>query len=300
MNDLALWKHYLVDMPRYALLNRHRMPDRIALEQEPFLKAGAAYLRHQLGSRFTSVSDDEIAQRASLVRLWRESDTYGAIGLGSPTHPRHVRMEGQEHLENLRGTARPIFMLTGHVGSFYFGFQSLAACGFNVFPVARSVDQSSATPKPTQHYLRHNYRLSERLLNRGHYLYTDYEGRFDRKIVAASKEAASVIPNLLDMPTTLYGGKRAEVSFLGGPCLMPVNFIQWAGKRKGVFLTYWTGYDSDYSGTAKPRRYVKIEPVIASGEPEAILQEYARRLESHVCESPWNWMALPIAGQYRG
>lgn len=298
MTELPLWKHYLLDMPRYAMTNRYTLPDHSAREQEPFFVAGAEYLRQQLGERFTDLEAGEIARRASWVRVWRESDTYTALGLGPDRQFSTPRLLGREHLEALRDATQPIFMLTAHVGSFYFAFQELAACGFDVYPVARSVDRSSATPRATQRYLDINYRLSGRRLNRGHYLYTDYDGRFDRKIVEATRSGGKLIPNLLDMPPRLYPGKRAPVEFLGKTAHMPINFIQWASKKRGIFLTYWTGYESDFSSSGKPRRFLQIEPPIIADTPEQILQAYVSRLEAHVAAMPWNWMALPIAEQY--
>ena len=298
MSDCSLWWHYLLGMPLYTLTNRYSHPDRIALENEPHFQAGATYLRQQLGERFCPLSDWEIARRASWTRLWREADTYAALGLGR-IDPCDIRIRGHEYLNAALSSGKTVYMLTAHAGSFYFACQSLAAYGFNVFPIARSVDTSTATPKPVQWYLNLNYRLSGQKFNQGHYLYTDFGGRFDRRSIEAARSKRSLLLNAIDMPPTLYLGKRATVKFLGQSSDLPINFIQWAHRRNGILMSYLTGYDADFTNPARrPQRTLEIFPPFTESTPEAILQTYANRLEAHITSTPWNWMGLPIAAQY--
>lgn len=295
MNNREFWRYYFWALPRYAWTQHYRMPDRMAQENEPASMAGAAYLRACLNGRFSTVADAEIARRSSWVRLWRESGAYAALGCGM-----HVPalVEGAEHLSAATSLGRPLVLLTAHVGNPYLACASLADSGYPVFPVARSVDRSINTPLPTQWFLRLNYRATERKLNDGHYLYTDYSGGLDKRIIKVLRQSDALCVNLIDMPVTLYGGKRHTVMFLGRPAALPLNFIHWARKKQALFLTCWNGFESDFASSAKPRHWVRVEPPIEAADAESVLQVYADRLSALVAREPWQWMGLPIAAQY--
>jgi lauroyl/myristoyl acyltransferase len=298
MNNRELWQYYFGQLPCYAMSRRYRMPDLVALEQESSCQAGAAYLRECLGGEFTIIPDAEIARRASWVRLWRESGAYDALGLTPRKFSQSARLEGHEHLLAAATLGRPLILLTAHVGNPYLACATLANAGYPVFPVARSVDRSETTPMPVQWFLRLNYWASERKLNRGHYLYTDFSGKFDKRITTVLRQSNALCVNLIDMPATLYGGKRYPVTFLGKPALLPVNFIHWARKKRAVFLTYWNGFGSDFSDNCTPHRWVRIESLIETDSAEGVLQTYAERLSALITREPWQWMGLPIASQY--
>lgn len=295
VNNREYWRYYFWDLPRYAWTQRYRMPDSGALENEPACAAGAAYLRECLGGSLSAVPDAEIARRFSWVRLWREHGAYAALGFGT-REP--ALLEGIEHLVAAASLGRPLVLLTAHVGNPYLACVAIAANGYPVFPVARSVDHSSATPLPVQGFLHLNYRATERKLNHGHYLYTDYSGALDKRIIAVLRQRGALCVNLIDMPVTLYGGKRHTVTFLGRPAALPLNFIRWARKKQALFLTCWNGFESAFTSSAKPRHWVRVEPPIEADDAESVLQVYADRLSDLVAREPWQWMGLPIAAQY--
>jgi lauroyl/myristoyl acyltransferase len=295
MNDREYWRYYFWDLPIYSWMRRYHMPDRLALENEPACTAGAAYLRQCFGDSFTTVSDVEIARRFSWIRLWRESGAYEALGLGAAES---VLLEGDTHLAAAAAQDRPLVLLTAHVGNPYLACVALATMGYSVFPVARSVDRSTATPLAVQKFLHLNYRATEPKLNNGHYLYTDYSGVLDKRIIQVLGQSGALCVNLIDMPATLYPGKRHTVSFLGRPTALPFNFIRWARKKRAMFLTFWNGFEFTLTQSEKPRQWVRIDPTIEAEDAETILQIYAERLDNLVSQEPWQWMGLPIAYQF--
>ncbi len=300
MNEYELWRYYFWQLPRFAWGGRYRMPDSIALELEPACQAGAAYLRDCLGSAFSTLSDVEIARRASWVRLWRESGAYTARSPGWGV-VRPALIEGHEHLLAAATRGRPLVLLTAHLGNPYLACATLASAGHPVFPMARSVDHSPATPRPVRCFLHLNYWATERKLNRGHYLYTDFAGRLDKRIVKILRQPGALCVNLIDMPVTLYEGKRHPVTFLGRHAELPISFIRWACKKQAVFLTFWNGFEADFSQLGNPgraMRWVRIESPIEAGTAEAVLQTYADRLSAILGREPWQWMGLPIAPQF--
>jgi hypothetical protein len=307
MSDRELWRYYFGQLPWFTLTGRYRMPDRQAPEFEAACQAGAAYLRECLGATFTQRTDEEIARRASWVRLWRESGAYAALRPGC-AEAAPARLEGMEHLQAALATGRPLVLLTAHVGNPYLACTSLAAAGHAVFPVARSVDRSAATPRPVQHFLQLNYRTTARHLG-GHYLFTDFAGTLDKRIITTLRQPGALCVNLIDMPPRLYQGKRLAIKFLGRPAELPVSFVHWALRKQALFLTFWNDFEfpDDFkadTGAGKPRRRVCIDPPIQpagamdGATAESVLQEYAFRLERPLAAAPWNWMGLPIAPQF--
>ena len=303
MNSGQLWRYYFWQLPCYVWGGRSRMPDRIAQEMEQACQAGAAYLRECLGGDFIPLADAEIARRASWVRLWRESGAYSAL-LPSQSDAELVQMEGGEHLLAAASHGRPLILLTAHLGNPYLACATIATAGNRVFPVARAVDHSPATPRPVRYFLHLNYWATERKLNRGHYLYTDFAGKLDKRIVTVLRQPGAVCVNLIDMPATLYESRRHAVRFLGRRAELPISFIEWACKKKAVFLTFWNGFSADFSQSGGPgdpgraKRWVRIEAPIGADTAEAVLQVYADRLTSLLAQEPWQWMGLPIASQF--
>lgn len=300
MNNRQLWRYHFWQLPRYAWNGRYRMPDCIAQELEPACQAGAAYLRECLGSAFSALPDAEIARRASWVRLWREVGAYTALSPGQDG-ALPARLEGHDHLLAAAAQRRPLVLLTAHLGNPYLACATLASAGHPVFPVARAVDRSPATPQPVRCFQHLNYWATERKLNRGHYLYTDFAGRLDKRIVTVLRQPNAVCVNLIDMPTTLYKGRRQAVTFLGRRAELPISFIQWAHKKGAVFLTFWNGFTADFSQSGNPgraTRWVRIESPIEADTAEMVLQIYADRLSTMLAQEPWQWMGLPIASQF--
>jgi len=295
MSDFGLWTYYSWRLPRLALGAGYIMPDEFSLRDEPHAEAGAVYLRSGLGTRFSSLSDKEIARRASWVRLWREAGAFQAACHVVP--PQDV--EGLEHVAVAMATGRPVVLLAAHVGNPYLACAALAASGYPVFPVARAVDRSEVTPLATQWFLRMNYWATERMLHGGRYLYTDFAGRFDRGVVEALLRPGALCVNLIDMPPTLYQGKRQNVNFLGRSASLPINFIRWAQRRhRAIFLTFWSAFDDGKSECGVPPLRVWVDPPIEEENSVNILQTYATRLEALIAEQPWGWMGLSIARQF--
>lgn len=295
MDEAALWRYYFGDVPGYARTGGYVMPDCMAQDETPAFRAGASHLRECLGNAFTTVSDEEIARRATWVRLARHAETfvYSTFSCRELGHNR--TLIGQHHLTEALASKRPLVLLSGHMGSNMM-YTYLACQGLKVFPIARSIEASVAiNPLPVQWFSHLTQTLSERTLGGGHFLYTNFGGHFTRTIQQIMHEPRSAFVILIDMPESLYSGKRQTVNLFGRPSTLPSNFVRWALKHDALFLTFWSRIEFN---EPRYRLTVEIRPPLTGGTTEHILQSYGDQLTAQVSREPWQWMGLPIASQY--
>jgi hypothetical protein len=299
-NDWWLWRHYFVDLPLCALgvtPKRVMEWDLLAGERHHTVQV-ADYLRRRLGGSFSPLPSDRIARLANRVRLVREGDTYASLLMSRSNLKKRFRVEGLAHLAEARRQERPIVLLGGHLGSNYTMWIALGFLGYTVYPIARAVDRSPATPKARQAYMALTYRLTSWKWS-GNYLYADSGGHFPKGrfpgILDGIFRQQGICFAAIDFPPTLFTGKQESVSFLGGRSLLPVSLIHMAAQRKAQFLTVWDGVE--FNGSRALRRIQLGRPLQGDSARE-IVQEYANRLTDFICREPWQWMGLLVAHQF--
>jgi len=299
LDDLRLWKYYFFDLP--LLSAGIKIPDLQALRQnilsEELARTREGYitLHRYLNRPVTEAETENCVKKSLWVKLIRESDAYTSLRMGPRTIKKYFRIEGIENLHSVTATGKPVILLTGHIGSFFIPAIAFSSAGYIVYPVARSVDRSSATPFSTRLYLTLNYRLSEKRFP-GRYLFTDFSGKIDRDIITILK-SSGILWTAIDMPRQLYEHKRLSVTLFGRPSSLPSGIIQWGLKRNAVFLTSWNTVEVSDNGNYY--RLLTVDPPIST-EPtvESILQAYADRLTKQIGGKPWQWMGLQIISQF--
>ncbi len=299
LSSWCQWRHYFFDLPLFALglqLQRLEEWDRLSGDREPLL-AGVEFLRRRLGADFSSLPGEEIARRANLVKLVRESDTYASLLINRRRLSRWFSFEGLPALCQAIQGERPVIFLGGHLGSNYTMWIALDRLGCTVYPVARAVDRSPATSRARQAYLELTYRLTGKKW-RGRYLFADAHGHFPRgqfpEMLDDVFKQGGICFAAIDFPPTLYQGKQEKVPFLGGMTALPGHFIQLGLQRNARFFTILEGIE--LRGRQKVRR-IHLQPIDLQ-DAAAILRVYAERLTAFICREPWQWMGLAIASQY--
>jgi lauroyl/myristoyl acyltransferase len=299
LDDLRLWKYYFFDLP--LLSAGIKTPDLQTLRQNILseelarTREGYIILCRRLNRPVSEAEAEDCVKKSLWVKLIRESDAFSSLKMGPRTIKRYFRINGIENLRSVTATGKPVILLTGHIGSFFIPAIAFSSEGYIVYPVARSVDRSNATPLATQLYLTLNYRLSGTRFP-GKYLFTDFSGRIDRDIITVLRNSG-ILWTAIDMPRRLYAHKRLPVILFGKPSSLPSGIIQWGLKKNAVFLTSWNTVEISDNGNYC--RHLTVDPPI-SAEPtvESILQVYADRLTKQIGEKPWQWMGLQIIKQY--
>lgn len=293
------WRYYFFDLSLWAAgIRTVRLERRLFSffqTEAPAIKNGIIKLYDFLKR---SVSDSEvegIVQKTFLVKVVRESDAYSCLGMSRKRFSKYFETQGIEHLLSAREQKRPIVLLTGHYGSFFIPAIAFSHMGFDVYPIARTVDNSPATPLATRIYLTLNYRFSERRFPAG-YIYTDFAGWIDRKVVSVLN-TGGILWTAIDFPERLYPHKRLPVRLLGLSSSLPSGIVRSALKRGAVFLTAWNSVES-MDGRNWYRSLTIDEPIVGKPTVEHILQTYADRLTERISNQPWQWMGLPIVSQY--
>ncbi|WP_079435499.1 lysophospholipid acyltransferase family protein [Zoogloea sp. LCSB751] len=287
-DDLPAWRHYFIDTPFWAAgLGGRRMEARM----QHFHRADLAPTRHALqflwGAAATDEALDAACRQALHCKIEREADAYRCQLPASPSYT----IEGLPHLQAACQQKGPVFLLTGHLGSFYTIAVALQRVGIPVFPVARSVDDSPANPTPRRLFERFNYASTERRIG-GHYLYTDFAGWMDKRIVSVCRQGGVVLV-LPDLPRRLFPGGRHPVTLFDRPATLPARLFELGHKYKARFLPTWS-----LIGTTRRARSLRIEAPLPTESVAATLQGYADSLSRIVREAPAQWMALPIIEQY--
>lgn len=297
MTGIQRLRYYFIDLPLWASGYRSR-----ALEQRlykifepeiPAIRNGYEALAGYMNKSITESEIADVLQKAFWVKIIRESDAYTSLRMSKKHLYRYFRFEGIDRLQSLRRENRPIIILTGHIGSYNpcIAFHHL---GFEVYPIARSVDKSPATPRLTRLYLALNYWLPGRRFS-AKYILTDFSGKIDRTIVSVSKNNG-IFWVAIDFPWRLYQHKHLPVRLFGQPATLPSGIVRWGIKKNALFLTGWNSVEADAGGFY---RLLSIDSsVLAGTDAQTILQAYADRLSEYVTKKPWQWMALPVIGQY--
>ncbi|MEI6215284.1 MAG: hypothetical protein WCP10_14355 [Desulfuromonadales bacterium] len=295
MTQLRDLRHYYLDLPLWACGCRtsgrwSRMRDYLEPDAAPF-EAGIRYLYSSCGKTIGQAELDQAVERALQIKAARESDAFACLGSGSLS-PRY-EIEGLEHLQAAMIHKRPIMLLTGHIGSFYTVSVALAQAGITASSLARSVAPSN--PYPRRSFEHTNYFLTGRRM-KGDWIYTNYAGKLDRRLVSVCREGGMLVV-LLDLPRSLFPAGRWPVNFLGRPSSLTGRTVELGLKYNALFLTAWNTIQVE-SGYGF-RRCLRIEPQLADeGGVDGILQQYADRLTSLVSREPWQWMAAPVAAQF--
>jgi len=298
LQELGRLRYYFIDLPLWACGYRSRaLERRLYSNFEPEIssfKDGYRTLAAYMDKAVTETEIDETVQKAFRVKVVRESDTYTSLRMTGKTLCRYFQFDGLEHLQTARKEKRPIIILTGHIGSFFIPSIAFYHLGYIVYPVARTVDRSAATPHLTRLYLTLNYKLPERRFP-AKYILTDFSGKIDRTIVSVAKENG-MFWAAIDFPMRLYQYKHLPVRLFGQPATLPSGIIRWGIKRKAIFLTGWNSVERDSKGFY---RLLSIEsPIVYESDAQEVLQAYADRLSAFVIRKPWQWMALPSIKHY--
>jgi lauroyl/myristoyl acyltransferase len=259
------------------------------------MKNGFITLCNYIKKTVSEAEIEDFIKRAFWIKVVRESDAYTSLRISKKKSHQFFQVEGIENLKSVMDRSSPVILLTGHIGSFFIPAIAFAHLGIPVFPIARNVDHSQATPLVRRIYEAVNYKLTEKRFL-GKYIFTDFSGRIDRTILNISK-SGGIFWTAIDIPKTLYPHKRVPVTFLGRPSSLPSGLIQWALKRGALFLTAWSTVESQ--DNSHFLRKIQIDTPIQCGlDAYGILQTYAYRLSSFIYEQPWQWMGLQIIKQY--
>lgn len=298
--SLSLWRHYFFDLPLFALGFHGKRLDDWDLssgERDPLL-AGIEYLRDRLGTDFSPLPGEEIARRANLVKLVRESDTFASVFMPRRRLSGWFAVEGLTELYKALQGDRPIIFLGGHLGSNYTMWLALDRLGCTVYPVARAVDRSPATPRARQAYMDLTYWLTRKKW-RGSYLLADAHGHFPSgqfpMILDDVFRRRGICFAAIDFPSGLYKGRQETVPFLGGMSSLPSHFIKLGLSRKARFFSILEGVEL---GEHRKIRHIHLQPMDYRADAGEILRVYAERLTDFICREPWQWMGLAIASQY--
>jgi Kdo2-lipid IVA lauroyltransferase/acyltransferase len=237
---------------------------------------------------------DDTVKKALLVKVVRESDAYSSLRMSKKHLDLYFLVKGIDNLKAARKDNRPVVLLTGHFGSFFIPAIAFSHMGFDVYPIARTVDKSSATPLSTRIYLTLNYKFSERRFPTG-YIYTDFAGWISRKVIHVLK-SGGILWTAIDFPARLYPHKRLPVRLLGLSSSLPSGVIHGALRRGAIFLTAWNSIET--TDGRNWYRVLTIDEPIPGETAHQILQTYADRLTERISSQPWQWMGLPIVSQY--
>lgn len=295
--EMRRLRYYFIDLPLWSYGCGGRALERRLYEyfepEIPSFRNGYEALAGYIGKKITEAEIDSVIQKIYWVKVVRESDAYTSLRMSRKHLHRYFRFEGIDSLRSLRKENRPIIILTGHIGSFFIPSIAFHHLGLEVYPIARSVDKSPATPLSNRLYLTLNYRLPERRFS-AKYILTDFSGRIDRKIVSVSKNNG-IFWVAIDFPWRVYQYKHLPVRLFGQAATLPSGIIRWGIKKKAIFLTGWNSIEADSKGFY---RLLSIDGPIEETDAQAVLQVYVDRLSECVIKQPWQWMALPVIRQY--
>jgi len=294
-----LWRYYFLDLPIWTCgLAGPRLTKSILHFLEPdglAVRSGYERLCGYLHRRVSPSQIDDVVRKALFVKIVKESDAYSSLRMSKKRFDRYFQVKGIDHLRAARKDNRPVVLLTGHYGSFFIPAIAFSHMGFDVYPIARKVDNSAATPLSTRIYLTLNYKFSERQFPAG-YIYTDFAGWIDRKVVSVLN-TGGILWTAIDFPERLYPHKRLPVKLLGLSSSLPSGMVRSALKRGAVFLTAWNSVES-MDGLNWYRSLTIDEPIAGKPTADFVLQTYADRLTERISSQPWQWMGLPIISQY--
>lgn len=297
--DLQRWRYYFADLPLWACGMRTSCLERSLFKffepEIPSLRDGIVTLYDYLGRSTSEADIEDVIRKTFQVKVVRESDAYTSLLMSKKKLTRHFHVEGLENLSSVADGQCPVVLLTGHYGSFFIPAIAFSHLGFTVYPIARTVDTSSATPLPTQYYLKLNYRLSE-LRFSSRYIYTDFTGKINRDIISIAGRGG-IFWTAVDLPRRLYPHRHLPVKLFGRPATLPSGFIRWAVKKSAIFLTAWNSVEVS-SGGEYYRRLTIDKPVPDNSTASSVLQAYADRLSDRVARDPWQWMGLQIISQF--
>ncbi|HET6516305.1 MAG TPA: hypothetical protein VFG09_14185 [Thermodesulfovibrionales bacterium] len=263
--------------------------------EKEFMKKGYLTLCKYTGGTASEQETESFLERTFWVKVIRESDAYTSLRMSGKKIDRYFRVEGIENLKSVIGDKRPAIILTGHFGSFFIPAIAFTHLGYDVYPIARTVDTSPATPLPTQYYLKLNYWLSEMRFS-SRYIYTNFSGKIDREVVSIGRRGG-IFWAAIDLPRRLYHYKRLPVTFFGRQSSLPGGIIPWGIKRGAVFLTAWNSIEGIDSGNFY--RLLTIDGMIPEGlDTGEILQIYSDRLAERVSMQPWEWLPIQVIDQF--
>lgn len=300
LENLRKFIYYFIDLPLWAYGCRSsRREKRLFSMFEPeiaSIKDGYMSLCKYTGKKPDDSEIKEVIEKSFQVRIVKESDTYTSLRMSKSKTHKYFHVKGIEHLKASVENNRPIIILTGHYGSFFIPSIAFSHLGYKVYPIARTVDRSPATPPVTRLYLTLSYRITEQRFS-ARYIYTDFSGKIDRDIIRLSN-SAGIFWTAIDLPRRLYDHKHLPVNLFGQPSTLPSGIIKWGVKKNAIFLTAWNSVEP--KGSNKFFRLLSIEePIPENGDVNFILQTYADRLTNRVIKQPWQWMGLQVIAQYR-
>lgn len=296
MNSL---RYYFFDLPLWGLGVRS---ERLARRLENFLSSDALQFRtaftslnRYLGQAAEKPPVEEMAGKALWVRIIRESDAYASLLMTKKKMKDYFRVEGMEHLTRILPSRRPIFLLTGHIGSFFIPAIAFAHMNVSVYPIARTVGTAHELPFARRLFEKLNYTLSEMRFS-SRYIFTSYPGIIDRSLIHICK-SGGLVWAAIDFPRSFYPFKRTPVKLLGFTSSLPSGLVRLGLKYDAVFLTAWNTVETD-----SPRHFYRrltIDPPLPEGiGMSAILQNYADRLSSVVIRQPWEWAGIQVIDEF--
>lgn len=299
LHQLRMWRYYFLDLPMFSCGIRSPTAEkrlRRLFEQEmDFMKQGFLTLCDYLGKIPCESEIASFIEKTFWVKIVRESDAYTSLRMSTNKSSEYFRVEGIGNLASVVDGIRPIIILTGHIGSFFIPAIAFSHLGFNVYPIARTVDTSPATPRSAQYYQKLNYKLSEMRFS-SKYIYTNFSGKINREIVSLSRKGG-IFWAAIDFPRRLYSYKRYPVRFFGKPSSLPSGIIPWGIRKNAIFLTAWNTIEN-IDNRIFYRHLTIDKPILGTLDTASILQTYADRLSDRITEQPWQWLALQIIQQY--
>jgi len=299
LSELHKWRYSFLDLPLWGWgIRTQGLEKRLFkfLEPEvPAIRNGFNLLFEYLKKQVDKPVMEDLVKKALWVKIVRESDAFASLRMTRKHLDSYFRIEGIEHLIEAADRKRPVVLLSSHFGSFYTLAIGATVSGIPIYPIARTVDDSPASPLVWRLYAKANYALTEKRLT-ARYIYTNFSGKVDRSIVSLFK-AGGVFLAMIDLPRTLFPHKRISVELFGFPSSLPSGLVQSGLRYNAIFLNAWNMVERDTNGNFY--RFLKIEGPMPDGlNAQEVLQRYADRLTKQIVEKPWQWMGLQIVSQY--
>ena len=174
--ELKRFRYYFFDLPLWALGIGKRLREKnihaFLNPEVSLIRKGFVTLFEYLKKSPDEAVIDDLIKKALSVKIIRESDTYLTPMMKKPGLQKYFEIEGLENVISAAELKRPVFILTGHTGSFYSSFQAVgSAIGREVHIIARSVDNSDSNPVARQLYEKTNYKLTAKKGVSSYYLH---------------------------------------------------------------------------------------------------------------------------------
>lgn len=300
---LGEWLYYFAFLPLIAplptgirqALGRRRARKRMQ-RREDSRRHSVANMRHYLG--YSAGQAEETTRQAFVLQLADELDSYGYHRVSPSLVSRRFQVEGEEHLDQLRGQGRGAVLATVHLGSICMAVMAMGQMGFKVYPLTHDSRNDSSMGRPLNAHSRWRLFWIERKCG-GHAIYVNLKSPSGGKALG-SLEALKVLRQggfvsmPLDIPPHLVD-HALQVDFLGRRCRFPSGPVRLAALAGVPILPYFIlRHEDDWTRF----KLVLREPIEPSGNASQDLQRCLGQAEEMIKLSPQQWTAWDSANQF--